>query len=66
MKPHQDGLCQVVTVDTGRQERLDDLLVQVCAQRCEAIELHLHTSMSVRTNDAVEICLAASAEETAK
>ena len=40
---HQDGLCEVVAADTGCQERLDDLLVEICTQRREAIELHLMT-----------------------
>ena len=38
---HQDGLLQGAPPHAGRQEGLDDLLIQVGAQRCEPVELHL-------------------------
>ena len=46
-KAHQDGLREVAAVDAGCQERLDDLVVQVCAQRGETVKLHLQAMDTV-------------------
>ena len=44
LEAHQDGLLQAAALHAGEEEGLDDLLVELRAQRRQPVELHLCSS----------------------